>query len=85
MTDVVGEKLRKLGQSSQVICVTHLSQVAAKANHQFSVSKNLGVQAQTRVVKLDPDQRIEEIARMTAGEKITEQSLAHAQEMLKQA
>ncbi len=85
VANVVGEKLRKLGQSSQVICVTHLSQVAAKADHQFSVSKNLGVQAQTRVVKLDPDQRIEEIARMTGGEKITEQSLAHAQEMLKQA
>jgi DNA repair protein RecN (Recombination protein N) len=85
VANVVGEKLRKLGETSQVICVTHLSQVAARGNHQFSVSKNLGKQAQTRVVKLDPDQRIEEIARMTGGENITEQSLAHAEEMLKQA
>ncbi len=85
VANVVGQKLRILAETSQVICVTHLSQVAARGNQQFSVSKNTGDQLETRVSKLTPEQRVEEIARMTGGDTITEQSLAHAQEMLKSA
>ena len=85
VANVVGQKLRELGKSNQVICITHLSQVAAKGNHHFSVFKQGGTQVDARVMKLSSKQRIEEIARMAAGENITEQSLAHAQEMLKSA
>ena len=85
VANVVGQKLRILGENSQVICVTHLSQVASKGDQQFSVSKNKGDQLETQVLKLTQEQRIEEIARMTGGDTITEQSLAHAQEMLKSA
>ena len=82
---VVGQKLKTLGQSTQVICVTHLSQVAARGDHHFHVTKhqkNGHNTVSATVTKLNPDQRIKEIARMTGGRKITEQSMAHAQEML---
>ena len=85
VANVVGQKLRILGETSQVICVTHLSPVAAKGDQQISVSKNKGQQLETQVVKLTPEQRVEEIARMTGGDTITEQSLAHAQAMLESA
>ena len=85
VANVVGQKLRILGETSQVICVTHLSPVAAKGDQQISVSKNKGAQMETQVLKLTPEQRVEEIARMTGGDTITEQSLAHAQAMLKSA
>ena len=89
VANVVGQKLKELGESNQVICVTHLSQVAAKGDQQFNVSKQGstkdGEQVSARVEKLSMQQRIEEIARMTGGETLTEQSLAHAQEMLKSA
>lgn len=85
VANVVGQKLRELGQANQVICITHLSQVAAKGEHHFSASKQGQHQVETKVAKLNAEQRIAEIARMTAGEKITKQSLAQAQEMLKSA
>ena len=89
IANVVGQKLKQLGKDAQVICVTHLSQVASKGDQHFSVSKQgeteTGTETGTTVSKLDPQQRIEEIARMTGGKTITEQSLAHAEEMLKSA
>jgi DNA repair protein RecN (Recombination protein N) len=85
VANVVGQKLKQLGQANQVLCITHLSQVAAKGDHHFSVSKTSGNQVEARVVKLDKQQRVEEIARMTSGEKLTSQSIAHAEEMLKSA
>ena len=85
VANVVGQKLRLLGETCQVICVTHLSQVAAKGHHQFSVSKYDGDSIETRVIKLDAEQRIDEIARMTGGDNITDQSRAHAQQLLKTA
>ena len=97
VANVVGQKLKQLGKSNQVICITHLSQVAAKGDHHFSVSKqgpnqrlHQGSrhghdQVEAKVVKLNAEQRVAEIARMTAGEKITKQALAQAQEMLKSA
>lgn len=82
---VVGQKLKQLGKSNQVICITHLSQVAAKGDYHFSVSKQGDKQVTACIAKLNTEQRIAEIARMTGGEKITEQSLAHARQMLESA
>jgi DNA repair protein RecN (Recombination protein N) len=85
VANVVGQKLRDLGKSNQVICITHLSQVAVRGDHHFCVSKHGEEQVDASVVKLGSRQRIEEIARMTGGSKITRESLAHAEEMLKSA
>lgn len=79
---VVGRKLRELGGSRQVICITHLSQVAAMGNHHWSVVKQTGAQTNVSVRPLDHQQRIAEIARMTAGAELTAQSLAHAERLL---
>ncbi len=85
VADVVGKKLRDLGESTQVICITHLSQVAAKGNQQFNVSKGGEGTVKAQVIELEGHDRVVEIARMTSGSKLTEQSLAHAREMLDQA
>jgi len=81
--DVVGELLRQLGEKGQVICVTHLAQVASKGHHHLQVIKTSSKQsAQSTLTALSPAARTEEIARMLGGLKVTEQSLAHAREML---
>lgn len=85
VAEVVGEKLRQLGHNRQVICITHLSQVAAKGHHHWSVTKQTGRRATVSVRPLDHHQRIEEIARMTAGAELTPQSLAHAERLLQSA
>ena len=79
---VVGQKLKELGKSAQVICITHLFQIAARGDSHFCVVKQGNKQVETQVRQLSEEQRIEEIARMTVGEKITAQSLAQAREML---
>lgn len=80
---VVGQLLRQLGERGQVLCVTHQAQVASQAHQHLQVSKQLtGQRMETALTQLDNDQRIDEIARMIGGEKITKQSRAHAQEML---
>ena len=83
VAEVVGNLLQELGKSSQVLCVTHQAQVAAKgAQHLYvnkTVSKN---QVSTQLSQLDEQQQIEEIARMMGGIAVTDQSLAHAKEML---
>jgi len=83
VAEIVGKKLRLLGAERQVLCVTHLPQVASQAHHHFRVDKDRrdGI-TKTRVDALDADQRREEIARMLGGVKITEQSRAHANEMI---
>ena len=78
---VVGEKLRQLGATRQVICITHLSQVAAQGHHHWSVAKHTGKRANVSVSALTGQARVEEIARMTGGE-LTPQSLAHAEKLL---
>lgn len=81
--EVAGRLLRKLGESGQVICVTHQPQVAAKAHHHLTVNKSSeGSATDSRIVVLTENERITEIARMLGGIVITEQTLAHAQEML---
>jgi DNA repair protein RecN (Recombination protein N) len=83
VAEIVGQKLRSLGISRQVLCITHLPQVAAQSNHHLLVEK-ISPKGQTRSIvrSLTDDQRRAEIARMLGGMKITDQTLAHAQEML---
>jgi DNA repair protein RecN (Recombination protein N) len=83
VAEVVGRKLRSLGAERQVLCVTHLPQVAAQAAQQWSVAKLMvGGATRSRVVPLDDQARIEEIARMLGGMEITPTTRRHAQEML---
>jgi len=83
VAEIVGHLLKKLGKSYQVLCVTHLPQVAAAADQQWQVSKAVedGVTL-SRIAVLDGEQRVEEIARMLGGIKITETTRKHAAEML---
>jgi DNA repair protein RecN (Recombination protein N) len=83
VAEIVGRMLRELGTSRQVLCVTHLPQVAAQADWQWSIAKQTRDGATTSSVNaLDQDARIGEIARMLGGEKITETTRRHAAEML---
>lgn len=77
--DAVGRRLAKLAQNSQVLCVTHSPQVAARADHHFKIQKSvINGQTITNVTKLNDIEREEEIARMLAGENITEEARAAA-------
>jgi DNA repair protein RecN (Recombination protein N) len=83
VAEVIGELMRGLGASRQVLCVTHLPQVAAKANGQILVSKSaVDGTTSSRIVPLDRRGRIEEIARMLGGVEITATTRRHAREML---
>jgi DNA repair protein RecN (Recombination protein N) len=80
---VVGQLLRQLGESGQVICVTHLPQVASAAHHHFAVSKSQDSDSATTDLRaLANKDRIDEIARMLGGLSTSKQTLAHAREML---
>ena len=83
VAEVVGRLLRELGAERQVLCMTHLPQVAARANWQWQVSKSAqnGV-VRSRVVQLDETGRVEELARMLGGVEITAITRQHAREML---
>lgn len=83
VAEVVGKKLAALGRERQVFCVTHLPQVAARAQHQWSVSKSSSKGAtQSKVAVLDDKGRVEEIARMLGGVNITDTTRKHAAELL---
>ncbi len=83
IAEIVGKKLRLLGRERQVLCVTHLPQVASQAHHHYRVEKSSQhSQTSTAVVALDDGERLEEIARMLGGVTITEQTRAHASEMI---
>jgi DNA repair protein RecN (Recombination protein N) len=83
VAEVVGKKLRTLGEERQVLCVTHLPQVAAQAREQWSVAKGTeSGSTKSRVAVLDQKSRIEEIARMLGGVAITATTRKHAAEML---
>ncbi len=86
VAEVVGRLLRSLGSQHQVLAVTHLPQVAVCAEHQFQVAKTAtdGV-ATTSITRLNDKTRVEEIARMLGGIKITDATRMHAAEMLKNA
>jgi DNA repair protein RecN (Recombination protein N) len=83
VAEIVGRLLAELGGSRQVLCVTHLPQVAARAARHYQVSKqNRDGRAVSQVGLLSHQQRIEEIARMLGGVKLTDATRAHAEEML---
>ena len=86
VAEIVGHRLKSLGRGRQVLCVTHLPQVAALADHQWSVAKignnAKGAMLASKVVVLDDKARIEEIARMLGGLEITATTRRHAAEML---
>ena len=80
---VVGTNLKKLAQKHQIICITHLPQIAAMGSTHFSVHKDVVEgRSQTNVRRLDYDQRIYEIAKLIGGEKVTEAALDSAKELL---
>ncbi|MHB1116483.1 DNA repair protein RecN [Sideroxydans sp.] len=83
VAEIVGSLLKKLGQRHQVLCVTHLPQVAAQADHQWQVSKEAhGGKTLSSIQVLDAPRRIDEIARMLGGATITDTTRKHAAEML---
>src|SRR5690554_6409063 len=84
--EVVGQLLRRLGERGQVLCVTHLPQVAAQGHQHLFVHKARGNdETHTAVAALQGSERVEEIARMLGGVDLTEQALAHAQQMISTA
>ncbi len=84
VAEVVGRLLRRLGQQRQVLCVTHLPQVASQANQHFQVAKGTTGEGRTvsRIDVLDSRARVEEVARMLGGIEITETTRKHARELL---
>ncbi len=86
VAEIVGHMLKSLGSKHQVMCVTHLPQVAAAGDHQWQVSKSAANgKTASAVAVLDRAARVEEIARMLGGVKITETTRKHAAEMLEMA
>lgn len=83
---IVGGLLRRLGKVSQVMCVTHLPQVAAQAHNQLFVTKfSDGTTTETQMLPLTRQHRIDELARLLAGDKVTDSALANAKELLESA
>ncbi len=86
VAEIVGAMLKKLGEERQVMCITHLAQVASAADQQWQVVKSAdpvnGGKITSHITVLDQQQRVEEIARMLGGVKITETTRQHAAEML---
>jgi DNA repair protein RecN (Recombination protein N) len=83
VAEIVGTQLRRLGEQRQVLCVTHLPQVACLGHHHLKVIKEVrGEITRTQVARLAARERTEEIARMLGGRVVSEQALRHAREML---
>jgi DNA repair protein RecN (Recombination protein N) len=85
-SSLVGKKLKRVARGQQVLCITHLPQVAAFADHHFRVEKNVSNgRTSTLVTILGDEDRVAETARMLAGIKVSERSLEHAREMIEDA
>ena len=86
VAEVVGRKLKAMAARHQVLCVTHLPQIASLADHHFVVEKRVqGGRTAADVKRLTEAQRVEEIARMLGGETVTQRARDHAREMLNQS
>jgi len=84
IAEIVGRELRSLGERGQVLCVTHLPQVASQGHHHLRVAKSTdGRTTRTALTELPPQERVEEIARMLGGVEVTGKAREHAREMLK--
>jgi len=82
--EAVGKKLKQLARTKQVLCITHLPQIASFADRHYLIEKcESGGRTKTSVRPLDTDERTREIARMISGAKLTETSLKHAEQMIK--
>jgi DNA repair protein RecN (Recombination protein N) len=82
--EAVGRKLKELSRTNQVLCVTHLPQIATFADHHYRIEKKeSGGRTRTSVRNITGDERTEEVARMLSGAKVTETSLKHAEQMIK--
>jgi DNA repair protein RecN (Recombination protein N) len=84
--DVVGRKLRQVARQRQVLCVTHLPQIASYADHHLRVEKREEAgRLATQVSTLVKTERVREVARMLGGESVTDSSLQHALELINSA
>ena len=82
--EAVGQKLKSLAKMNQVLCITHLPQIASFADHHYLIEKlEAGGRTKTKVRLLNADQRTDEVARMLSGAKLTETSRQHAEQLLK--
>ncbi len=82
--EAVGKKLKALSKGNQVLCVTHLPQIATFADHHYVIEKReAGGRAKTTVRQISGDERTEEVARMLSGAKLTETSRKHAEQMIR--
>jgi DNA repair protein RecN (Recombination protein N) len=82
--EAVGKKLKELARSHQIICVTHLPQIATFADHHYLIlKKEVSGRTRTTVSEISGDERTEEIARMLSGAILTDTSLKHAEQMIK--
>jgi len=86
IAEIVGRKLKEISRRHQVFCITHLPQIACFADHHYKImKKESGGRTCVEIRKLSPEERLEEIARMLGGLKITGRTLDHAREMLREA
>ncbi|MBO0801232.1 MAG: DNA repair protein RecN, partial [Blastocatellia bacterium] len=84
VADAVGQRLKRLAETNQVLCVTHQSQIARYADAHFQVAKEVvGGRTITKIVELNREGRIEELARMIGGAEVTPLARKHARELLK--
>ncbi|MGH7830157.1 MAG: DNA repair protein RecN, partial [Candidatus Binatia bacterium] len=84
IAEIVGKKLKEVAESHQVLCVTHLPQIAALANSHYVVRKEVAEgRTYAEVKRLKDKERVAELARMLGGVKITEKARQHAEEMVK--
>jgi DNA repair protein RecN (Recombination protein N) len=82
--ETVGQKIKELSASYQVLCVTHLAQIAAFADHQYRIEKEVtNGRSVTRVDHLKGEARVEELVRMMSGSRVTEAARQHVKELLK--
>jgi DNA repair protein RecN (Recombination protein N) len=85
VAQAVGKKLKDLASSCQVICITHLQQIVSQAEHHFKVFKEMSDKRMvTRIKRLNAQEKVEEIARLISGKKITPMALKQAAEMIKE-
>lgn len=86
VAQAIADKIRLIAANSQVLCITHLPQVAAVAQHHFLIKKSVhNERTTTKVTALNTDQRVNELARMLSGEKVTKLTKEHASELLRMA
>ena len=83
VAEEVGKKLKKIASKHQVFCITHLAQIASMATSHYGVAKSVKKdRTNTEVRLLEPEERVEEIARMLGGKTITDATIKHAEEMI---